>query len=91
MADLTIESMFSPRSYEARMVLSTALMSAMDRKRMLTHGVAAVTQEILQQPNANPAGLTVTVTEVATQPDMQSDLLILATCPQFEMAESSIV
>lgn len=90
MTTLTVESMFSSRSYEARMVLNTSSMSAWDRKRMLMHGISDVTQKILEQPNANPAGLAVTVTEVPTQPDVHPDLLILATCPQFEIVDSCI-
>ena len=89
MSSLTVETMFSSRSYEARMVLNTASMSARDRKRMLTHAISEVTQKILMLPNANPAGLAITVTELPTQPDLHPDLLILATCPQFEMVEAS--
>ena len=89
MSNLTVETMFSSRSYEARMVLNTASMSARDRKRMLVHAISEVTQKILLLPNANPAGLAITVTELPTQPDLHPDLLILATCPQFEMASAS--
>lgn len=89
MSSLTVENMFSTRSYEARMVLNTASMTARDRKRMLVHGIADVTQKILEQPSANPAGLAVTVTELPTQPDLKPDLLILATCPQYTMLSSA--
>lgn len=89
MSNLTVETMFSSRSYEARMVLNTASMSARDRKRMLVHATSEVTQKILLLPSANPAGLAITVTELPTQPDIHPDLLILATCPQFEMASAS--
>ena len=89
MSNLTVEMMFSSRSYEARMVLNTASMSARDRKRMLVHATSEVTQKILLLPSANPAGLAITVTELPTQPDLHPDLLILATCPQFEMASAS--
>lgn len=90
MSNLTVENMFSTRSYEARMVLNTASMKARDRKRMLVHAIADVTQKILEQPNANPFGLAVTVTELPAQPDVQPDLLILATCPQYVMMSSSV-
>lgn len=89
MSNLTVETMFSSRSYEARMVLNTASMSARDRKRMLVHATSEVTQKILLLPSANPAGLAITVTELPTQPDLHPDLLILATCPQFEMSSAS--
>ena len=89
MSNLTVETMFSSRSYEARMVLNTASMSARDRKRMLVHATSEVTQKILLLPSANPAGLAITVTELPTQPDIHPDLLILATCPQFEVASAS--
>lgn len=90
MSTLTVESMFSSRSYEARLVLNTSSMTSCDRKRMLIHGVCDVTQKILDQPNANPVGLAITVTEIPTQPDVAPDLLILATCPQFEIVDSLI-
>ena len=90
MTTLTVESMFSSKSYEARLVVSTSMMLAADRKRMLVHGVSEVTQKILMLPNANPAGLAITITEIRTQPDIRPDLLILATCPQFESVDSSL-
>jgi hypothetical protein len=87
---LGVEDLFSARSYEARVVLHTASMSARDRKRMLIHSISEASQKILMLPNANPIGLAITVTELPSQPDVHPDLLILATCPQFEMLESSV-
>ena len=84
----SVEDLFSPRSYEASVVLHTASMTGVDRKRMLMHSISDVTQKILQLPNANPVGLAITVTDLPSQPDMHPDLLILATCPQFAVVES---
>ena len=72
------------------MVVSTSMMSVTDRKRALVHSTALITQKILAQPNANPVGLVITVTELPTQPDVHPDLLIVATCPQFESFEFSL-
>jgi hypothetical protein len=87
--DLTVENMFVDKSYEAKNLVSGKLLSALDRKRMLVHVVADITQKILSMPGANPVGLAITVQLVqGTDSDGHPDLLVTATCPQYELSDS---
>lgn len=88
MSDLSIDSMFTESSYEIRQPLAGRALSEQDRKRMLTHMIADMTQKILAAPGASPEGLTITVSSLTSPayPDSR-DLLIIATCPQHELSD----
>lgn len=89
MADLTVENMFTERSFEARQLIHGSMLSALDRKRMLTHVIADITQKILSAPGANPVGLAITVSLVpSAHPDGTPDLLVVATCPRYELSDN---
>lgn len=89
MADLTVENMFTEKSFEVKQIVSGTMLSALDRKRMLTHVISDITQKILSAPGSNPVGLAITVTLVAPiQEDGKPDLLVTATCPQYELTDS---
>lgn len=89
MADLTVENMFTERSYAIEHRLPVEALSALDRKRMLVHVLADITQKILSAPSANPVGLAITVTVVpGICPERKPDLLVTATCPQYELDDS---
>lgn len=89
MSDLTVENMFTEKSFEVKQLISSSMLSAIDRKRMLTHVIADMTQKILSAPGANPVGLAITVTLIPpTQPDSKPDLLVVATAPQYELSDS---
>ncbi len=84
MDDFTILDMFAERSYEATLTVRAPMMSAKDRKRLLIHATAELTQKILEMPNANPEGLTITVhSEQSEHADMWPSLVVTATCPQY--------
>jgi hypothetical protein len=87
MNDLTVENMFTDKSFEVTQAVDGSMLSSLDRKRMLTHVISDITQKILSTPGADPVGLTITVT--VTPPahrDGRSDLLVVATCPQYELS-----
>ena len=88
MSDLTVDNMFTPTFYELRRVIDGSLMGPVGNKRLLAHAVADVTQEILSAPGANPLGLTVTVTAMPGPSKGHPNLLVTATCPQYELTES---
>lgn len=89
MSDLTVENMFTEKSFEVKQLVSGAMLSSLDRKRMLTHVIADLTQKILSTPGANPVGLAITVTLVSPAlPDSKPDLLVTVTCPQYELSDA---
>lgn len=88
MNEMSVETLFASKSYEAKTLICPTGMSSKDRKRLLTHVIAEMTQKILAMPNANPVGLAVTVTLIpALQPDTSPELCVVATCPQYEMVD----
>jgi len=89
MSELTAENMFSAKSYEASMVVSLVGLSSLDKKRMIVHAIAALTQQLISQPNASPTGVTVTTMLRPAKPGEAPELVITATCPQYEFSESS--
>ncbi len=89
MDDLTVESMFSSKSFEVRQILNGSMLSSIDRKRMLTHVIADITQKILSAPGSNPDGLAITVNLVSPRVEGEKpDLLVVATCPEYELSPS---
>lgn len=88
MNDLTVENMFTDKSFEVKQIVSGSMLSALDRKRMLMHTVSDITQKILSAPGADPVGLAITVTLAAPMySEEHPDLLVVATCPQYELSD----
>lgn len=88
MQDLTVENMFSEKSYRLATRVSGAVLGPVRQRRLLAHVVADATQKILSEPGANPVGLTVTVTLVPGLDGSAPDIEVVATCPQRELSES---
>lgn len=85
MRDLTVENMFTEDLYEAQKLIPGTL-GPIDRRRMLSHVMADITDKLLSTQDANPAGLTVTVKLVVSSfPESPPDLLVTATCPRYKM------
>lgn len=84
--ELTLENMFTEKSYEVKELILGDALGLIDRKRMLSHVMADITHRILSAPGSNPVGLTVTVQLVpGVLPDGAPDLLVTATCPQYDL------
>lgn len=82
------EDMFQGSFIEATNLLDGWVPSAIDQKRMLTHVVADLVQKVLSVPGSNPVGLTVTVTSGPQTPSGERpNLLVMATCPEYELIE----
>jgi len=88
MSELTVENMFSEKSYEAKHLIDGATLTALDRKRMLEHVIGDLVSKILSAPGSNPVGLTVTVT-LEPNPMFRGtpDLMVMATAPQYELSD----
>jgi hypothetical protein len=85
MRDLTVENMFTEDFCEAEERIPGTL-GPVDRRRMLSHVMADITDKLLATPAANPAGLTITVNLVASRfSSSPPDLQVTATCPRYEM------
>lgn len=83
---MSVEDLFSEKSYSLRQAVDVSHLSSLDRRKLLGHVVADMTQRILDAPGANPVGLTVTVTEamLASRPTLD----VLATCPRYVLSDA---
>lgn len=85
MRELTVENMFTEDLYEAHERIP-GILGPTDRRRMLSHVTADITDKLLSSPDANPAGLTITVKLVPSMHRLSGpDLQVTATCPRYEM------
>lgn len=88
MTDLTVENMFVQKSFEVKHLVPGEALGALDRKRMLTHVIADITDKILSTPGSNPVGLCISVTLAGpVVSGLTPNLLVTASCPQYELDE----
>jgi hypothetical protein len=88
--DLTVENMFSQKSYEITRLVGEENLPPTDRKRLTEHVIAQVVSQILSQPGSDPSGLAVTVTGVPGPQEGTTQLLITATSPRYVLSDEFI-